>query len=153
MWPDWAPSLWWKKRPGWRAIPRPGRPCRSRPNAPRNSSPANNSRSCWLQPNKAASLILPLSQIKVSFQLPETVADWAGQALHGWFSDGLLSQAPRNSLTPLIGWTRLLSPKSLETLKHEIQAMGGSQIRFKSERARDWVHEYKSRFPLQQLGR
>lgn len=85
--------------------------------------------------------------------LPDASADWAGQALCAFFPDGLLSQARKNSLTLLHGWPRLQSPRHLEELKAAIFSIGGSALRIKSERKRDWVHEYKSRFPVQSLGR
>jgi ribosomal protein L11 methyltransferase len=95
---------------------------------------------------------LPKSQLKISFLLPEQNSDWAGQALYAWFPDGLLSSNPKKSLTPFSGWPKN-GLKNLEELKNRIHMLGGSRIRVQRERARDWVREYKSRFPVQALGR
>lgn len=96
---------------------------------------------------------MPQSQIQISFLLPSSAADWAGQALYSWFPDGLLARTAKNSLTPLTGWPRISGPKKLEELKIQIQRIGGTQLRVRSTRVRDWVREYKSRFPVQALGR
>jgi ribosomal protein L11 methyltransferase len=96
---------------------------------------------------------LPQPQTKASFLLPSDSSDWAGQALHAWFPDGLLAGAAKASLTPLTGWTRRRDPLSLQELKNQIRLLGGTHIRLRAEGVKDWVHDYKSRFPRQQLGR
>jgi ribosomal protein L11 methyltransferase len=89
----------------------------------------------------------------VTFLLPSASSDWAGQALHAFFPDGLLSQTPNDSLTPFSGWTKRRDPRSLQSLKDLIRSLGGKRIRLTRIRTKDWVREYKSRFPMQRLGK
>jgi ribosomal protein L11 methyltransferase len=95
---------------------------------------------------------LPQFQSKITFFLPASHADWAGQALHAYFPDGLLSENSAKSQIQFSGWPSSHTPHSLQELKRRLLSLGATQIRIKSERTRDWVHEYKSHFPVQNLG-
>lgn len=91
--------------------------------------------------------------LKVSFLLPEAQSDWAGQALVTYFPDGLAQLKSRGSLVLLGGWLRRSDLGTVKRLKADLKSFGATQLRLRPQKKRDWVGEYKSRFPMQRLGR
>jgi ribosomal protein L11 methyltransferase len=96
---------------------------------------------------------LPPSKLKVSFLLPKASAELAGQALLEYFPDGLLMQDRNPSQVEFSGWPSRSDPPSLAQLKAALAGLGARRLRQSRSRPRDWVREYKSRFPMQTLGR
>jgi ribosomal protein L11 methyltransferase len=94
---------------------------------------------------------------KVSFLLPENQGDWAGQALLPYFPDGLAqlktSGARAKSHALFSGWLRRGDAPRVKKLRAELASFGALQWRLRRQKAKDWVGDYKSRFPLQRLGR
>lgn len=95
--------------------------------------------------------------LKVSFLLPEAQSDWAGQALVSYFPDGLAqlkaSGANAKSQVLLGGWLRRSDAGFVKRLREDLKSFGATQLRLSPQKKRDWVGEYKSRFPMQRLGR
>lgn len=88
----------------------------------------------------------------LSFVLPEALAPWAGQALQSVFPDGLLSKDAGAGHLRLQGWPRGVKRKDLEKLRATLMALGAKAIRLRSQAAKNWVKDYKARFPRQRIG-
>ncbi|MES2201102.1 MAG: 50S ribosomal protein L11 methyltransferase [candidate division FCPU426 bacterium] len=87
--------------------------------------------------------------LKVTFKLPPSVVDWAGQALVAYFPDGL-AQTPSGRQQ---GWLRRHDAATLTRFRAELKSLGGRELRLQKVRQRNWVGEYQSRFPRQTIGR
>ncbi len=92
-------------------------------------------------------------QLRLSFQLAEVQADWAGSALSHLFPDGVVQTSIRPGWSRISAWLPAHSKRSLTQVKKELSAIGARRIQAAWQRPRVWAGPKAKPFPLVKLGR
>ncbi len=92
-----------------------------------------------------------------SFRLPLAHEDFAGQLLVEFFPDGLASMGRpdrrQGAWVSLRGELKVASGQAKTRLKQALIDLGAKQFTLKALKKIDWARQYKSRFPIQVIGR
>lgn len=92
-----------------------------------------------------------------SFRLPLAHEDFAGQILAEFFPEGLASlgrpDKRQSKWVSLRGELKAASSQAQARLKAALADLGARQLSLKPFKKLDWARQYKSRFPIQIIGR
>ena len=92
------------------------------------------------------------ARLRLTFNLPDAAADWAGAALSDLFPDGLLLIPKSGGVTCLQGWLPVGQARLESAARQRLAGLGASRIRALMQRPQP-PKALHGRFPVLRLGR
>jgi ribosomal protein L11 methylase PrmA len=92
------------------------------------------------------------ARLRLTFNLPDAAAEWAGAALPDFFPDGLLLIPKSGGVTCLQGWLPVGQARTEAAARQRLAGLGATKIRALLQRPRP-PKALHGRFPVLRLGR